>query len=410
MKPLDQRPSVGPERPFTPTRPEVDSRGWRLYRPTLPLVSLRVLIPGGRLNETSPGLTCLADRLLMRGAGARNADAFSGLLEQNAISLSVSTGATATTVSLSCHTRQLELGTELLRDLLHEPHFADNEVNRERTLTLGDIAQAQDEPEHLAREEAARRFHTGPLATPRLGTEESLAALGAEELRASWQQRRREALIVAAGAIEALPDLGLPLARPRPLRAADPACSGRFEVPRPDAPQSVVRVLFGGWACDDQELPAARMAALALGGTFTSRLNTLLREEKGWTYGARLWVEPALGRAAFQTSVVAEHTRETVDLLREQLELARREGLTEAERIKAIAAHRTRVVSAQQTVGSTSSALAELALQGRTVDDLALELASPPSLEQLNAALNRLDLDRAVLVLVGDPEQTRETR
>ena len=64
-------------------------------------------------------------------------------------------------------------------------------------------------------------------------------------------------------------------------RAADTAVNQRVRFPLS------TRVVMPGWTVDSDELAAGELATVAIGGTFTSRLNRLLREEKGYTYGAR---------------------------------------------------------------------------------------------------------------------------
>src|SRR5690606_13633608 len=58
-------------------------------------------------------------------------------------------------------------------------------------------------------------------------------------------------------------------------------------VDRPEAPQAVITVVGRGVSADDAALPLLELVNTALGGSFTSRLNQNLREDHGWTYGAR---------------------------------------------------------------------------------------------------------------------------
>jgi zinc protease len=92
-------------------------------------------------------------------------------------------------------------------------------------------------------------------------------------------------------------------------------------VDRPGSVQSELRIGHVGIARDSADyFPAIVMASL-LGGTFSSRLNQRLREELGYTYGARAAFDPrrAAGpfaaRAAVHTEVTAEAVRETLGLL-----------------------------------------------------------------------------------------------
>ena len=134
-----------------------------------------------------------------------------------------------------------------------------------------------------------------------------------------------------------------------------------------------------------------------------------MREEKGWTYGARLSVYPEDGpgsRVIFQSSVVAEHTGDAVRVLREQLALAATAGITPEELAKAQGARRTSIVSALGSRGQTASTLGQLASWGLEPDAMQTELAALPdvTIEDVNAQLKRLDPANGVLLVVGDRE------
>jgi predicted Zn-dependent peptidase len=237
----------------------------------------------------------------------------------------------------------------------------------------------------------------------------------ADQLRASWLQRLQGGLhIIVTGAVDTdavttaldahLGGLDVVVAG---AHSAQPSVrSGRYLVHQPEAPQSVIRLLAPGWNVNSEARCAATLGALVLGGTFTSRLNTILREEKGWTYGARLWLHSERhhgSRVLFQTSVVAEHTGDAVTILLEQLALAANEGITEAELGKATGASRTSV-SALDSCGRACQALGSLAVQGLQPDAMQTRLAevAATTAEQVNAALARIDASAGVLVVVGD--------
>ena len=112
MSPLEGLPQVTAARPFSPPLPTGTASGWLIRQEELPLTSVQILIPGGRQEETTPGLTQLSDRLLLRGAGSRGSTALALELEQRAISMSVSTGPISTAIRFDCHRRQLPVATE----------------------------------------------------------------------------------------------------------------------------------------------------------------------------------------------------------------------------------------------------------------------------------------------------------
>ena len=81
-------------------------------------------------------------------------------------------------------------------------------------------------------------------------------------------------------------------------------------VDRPDAPQSVLALVRTGVAASDSDAAPLVRVNTALGGSFTSRLNQDLREEHGWSYGARSRFSFTKSRGFFlaQAAVHTEHT------------------------------------------------------------------------------------------------------
>src|SRR5690606_11018888 len=101
-------------------------------------------------------------------------------------------------------------------------------------------------------------------------------------------------------------------------------------------------------------------------GSFTSRLNMNLREDKGWTYGARTGLTETRGVGAFiaRAAVQAEFTGPALDETLKELDLMAQRGPTEAEIDKARAQDRAELVQAYETVGGAAGRLAQLAALG----------------------------------------------
>ena len=427
--PLDTPPVVAASPSVTVDVPEVRALDngatvWVLQRPSLPLVSVRVLVPGGSATDPAdqPGLASLADAMLTHGAGDRDAVAFAEAAEQLALSNGADTDGEWTTLSLDGHAARLEDGLDLLADAMLHPRFDADEVERARAVHLGELAQALDDPASIAARAARSLYHgpSSPLAHASDGTPDGIAAATADALRASWAARSTpaRATFVVVGAVDpdtlvaslnahfggwdgsaatALPALST-RTRPRGAPAG-------YLINKPDSTQSVLMVLQPAPAATDPDMPAARMAAVALGGTFTSRLNQLLREEKGYTYGVatRLLPAPRGSVVLTRTAVRQDATGPALaDLLRELDGV--REGVSADELAEAIAARRTGLVEAMESRSGTADTLAELVCQGRGPDALARELEALGALdaEGTGKVAKRLRRTDGVVVVVGD--------
>lgn len=425
VHPLDVRPEIGAPADFAPEAPQVFtlSNGatvWLVERPGLPLVSVRMVVGGGKAMDPAeqPGLVNFTDTMLTHGAGDLDATAFAGALEQEALSLWASSGQATTWVGLEATTDTLETGLDLMASAVGEPRFDAEEVDRVRDQLIGDVQMSLDSPATVAGW-IADSFYFGeghPLAHPGIGNEDSLALMTAEDLEASWSARfapERATFVVSGDVTQSdlkdqleesfrdwtgkpslLPEIGPPAQTP-----------GYFLVDNPGASQSVLRIVLPGWQADDPYYVPATLGSVVLGGIFTSRLNRLLREEKGYSYGARAGVGagPGYGRMVTSSSVRGDVTAlALVDMLGEVARIT--EGITGAELKKAQGAAITDAVSSMESRSSIAGSLAGVVAMGQSPDRMAMELQAARSagVQDVNTAMGMLDTDQALIVVVGD--------
>ncbi len=432
--PLSVRPEISAPAAYTPPAPRelTLSNGvglWLDERADLPLVSLRLTIQGGAAADPAsrPGLTWLADSMLTSGAGDRDAVAFAAFSEQQAIDLSVSTHGTESVVRLSTHTDRLDDALDLLADVVLRPAFNAEDLDRVRELQIGEITQSLDEPWTVAPWVAARLYFGDghPLAHPDIGTPEGLEKITTAELRASWEKRfvSARAHFVVVGAVDAETITAGLESRLASWRTGEPAAMlpppvGVTDGPRlvfvdnPDAAQTALRVVMPGWQADDPALAPGELATIVVGGTFTSRLNRLMREEKGYTYGARARVSAAdnYGLVVASSSVQADSSAEGLTDMLSVLRGAA-EGFTAEEQGKAYGAMRTDLIESMGSREATASSLAGLHSLGlpatHLADSLAQAAAVDPAAMQ-TAWTGRVDLSGALVLVVGDLAEIRE--
>lgn len=426
--PLDAQPGIGAPPAFQVPTPEsfTLSNGvsvWLVHRPALPLVSVRLIVTGGSATDPAdqPGLAALSDTLLTHGAGERDAVGFAELTERLAINLEAYTYGRDSSVDLDVHANQLSTGLDLMADAVLRPRFDADEVERVKALRQGEILQELDDPSAVARQVAARAFYGAghPLAHPTLGTASGVGQASADSARQSWSSRftPSNATFVVAGAIdrEALKaalearfsgwtgaaTASAPLPPPAPV-VKGPA---RYLVDAPGSAQSVIVVLGPAPSASDPAQPAASMLAITLGGTFTSRLNALLREKKGYTYGVgtRLQAAPETGLMLTRTGVQREVTGLALaDLLAEMSKI--KKGISTDELDKARATRRTTLVSSMETVAGVADSFAEQAENHLSPAALASELAALDGLDTktVKKAAKTIPLAGSVVVVVGD--------
>ena len=425
---LSKPPTVADTPLYTPPVTSVHtlSNGtnvWILEKPGLPLISLRLVFAGGSAADPDDafGTVRMSDEMLERGAGEYDATAFAAEVERLALSLGSRTSETSTSIALDAHTDRLEAGLDLLADMVLRPRFDESTVNRLKEIRLGEIAEARDDGKVISGW-AMDQLYFGkghPIAHPIIGTNTSVKNLTPEDLRDSWKSRigPDRATFVVVGDVQTTPLLeslearfGSWEATGNPVKdiPAPPVHSGDqrfFFVDKPGTSQTTLRIMMSAPTMSDPAQEPAELGSIVLGGTFTSRLNRLLREEKGYTYGARA---STMGRNQYgyleaRTNVQREVSAPALsDLLSELRRYS--DGIDEAELAKAKGAWQTQTVAAMESRGSIASSFAGLAANGLKPTDLQENLAAAMAADTaaVNNAITKSVLDEAIILVVGD--------
>jgi len=426
--PLEKRPEVPAAQTFTPPEAEVltldnGAALWVLHKPGLPLVTIELVADGGKAADDIAGTSRLCDKMMLRGAGERDATAFAAVLDQQAIDLTVGTYDTSSMMTLSTHAGRLSTGLELMADAVLKPNLSAEEFDKLLAQTKASLDEDLARPPVVASWVASRIYwgEGHPLATPAIGTKASLEEVTVEACAASLETRwkpDRSTFVVsgdlsAADAKAALDAAFADWSGPSeevldlPAAVTDP---GFYLVDDPGATQSTLRVMAPGWHSVHPDRTAADLGAIVLGGTFTSRLNRLLREEKGYTYGARanLSYGAGYGHVIASSSVRADVTGLALQDLLGELDKINA-GIDEAELEKAKGARRTSLMSRAETRSGVAGTWGWYAADGQPPTQMAEDLAAveAASLESVNAALGSIDWSEAVVVVVGDLELVR---
>jgi zinc protease len=314
----------------------------------VPLVGVRIaFVPGGFTDPAGKeGLAASTMDMLNEGAGAYDAAGLASALEKLGMSLSTGAGSDGASVAVGGLKRNLGPGLDLLKTVLREPTFPAGDWELLKKQQIAGIAKRRKDPESIASRVFERALF-GDAYTGRAATEASLEAITLDDMRAWWvaNVQPQNAIVFVGGdttLAEIVPLLearlgdwkptGAPVARPTP-QAGTGTAAIHF-VDRPGAAQSIVRV--GGYVGKPQDPDWFDMivANTAVGGQFTARLNMNLREEKGWTYGARssLSFDLAGGRLVAGAGIHTEHTVAGLqETWRELAEASTQRPLTEAE-------------------------------------------------------------------------------
>lgn len=307
---------------------------WLVPLPDRELVSIHLLTDAGAAaeDEEHGGVAALTAQLLVTGTQRLDAAAFAETTERLGIEVSSESSwdsARAGFVALGEH---LDAGLALLAEMIRSPRIDEGEFERLKAERLNDILQSRADPGRLADESFLRELYAPDVPYRRLsaGGPETVEALTVADTRDFHATRYAPAAahLILAGAFD--PDAALASIEAQlgdwagtgtGHRDVEPRTrAGRrvVLVDRPGSVQSELRVgHLGIDRLDPRYFPATVMAAL-LGGVFGSRINLRLREELGYTYGARSSFDPRRAAGPF-TASAAVQTEVTADAIRELL-------------------------------------------------------------------------------------------
>jgi zinc protease len=431
---LGPRPAVSAAPRFSPPVPVVYTRSdgmtvWLLERRTMPLVAVDLVVPAGsaRDPEGKGGLALATANMLDEGAAGRGALEIARDID--ALGASLSTGAYAdyAYVHLLSLSKNFPQAAEIMRDVVVKPRFLPAEWTRVHALWLNDLRARQSDPDAVCSVVAQRfAFPAGhAYGHPTSGTLASAATVGLADVKKFYAESYRPdaATFVAVGDIGRAELDGL-LDRLyggwRPAAGTATASGGTKAVPdapskagrrvvlvdRPEAPQAVVAFARRGVAGGDPDAPPLVRVNAALGGSFTSRLNQTLREEHGWSYGAKSRFSFAVQKGIFvaQAAVHTEHTGEAVKALLGEIEALARDGLTNEELEKTRMIARADLVDVYETNDGIARRLARYAAARLGAEHEAkasarLDGASKEELRRLAASY--LSTSDGVVVVVG---------
>lgn len=250
-----------------------------------------------------PGLASVSMDMLNEGAGDLSAEQLSLALRRLASDLGTGATSDGAVITLSTLKKNLEPSLDLLALVLTKPTFPASEWDILRNQRIADLRTELEDPGALSRR-AFWRTLIGPTYMGLFPTEAGYQAMAVDDMRAWTAQHLRphRAVAMVGGDItlaEAQPLLESRLAgwtATGPATALTPPAASALRAPekstiylvdKPGASQSVLRF---GRPVGDRTAPDAaafEMANDAIGGMFTARVNMKLREEKGYTYGAR---------------------------------------------------------------------------------------------------------------------------
>ena len=396
---------------------------WGIAQKELPLVQYSIVIPGGHLLDdvSKPGVANLTAALMNEGTRNKTPEELEDAIRLLGANISFSAGAENITVRVSTLARNFEKTLSLVEEMLFEPRWDEEQFNLAKSRITNTLTRNKANPNYVANNTLYKLIfgENNILAIEPAGTEESVKSITLDDLKDFYnkyfsptstqflvvgdidQQRVESALAGINSKWQAkevsIPEMKVP---------APPAKSHIYFVDVPGAKQSVIYIGCPSIPRTDPDYYAAYVTNYKLGGSFNGLFNLILREEKGFTYGARSNFMGARNYGTFTASsmVRTNSTLESVNIFKTEMEKYRDSipqeyiDFTKSALLKSNARN-------FETLGNLLNMISTISAYNLPVDYVKKEEAFVKGLtveKQLELAKKFIDPSRMYYVVVGD--------
>ncbi|NJC40628.1 zinc protease [Brevundimonas alba] len=399
-------------------------------KPGLPLVSARLSFEAGTSDDAAGGKAGVANftaSLLTQGTNTRSAPEIATEIERLGANIGAGAGVDFTNVFASSPSNVFPQVMELLADVVRNPAFTAEDLEREQTQTLNGLRVQLSQPGPVAGIAATRAVYgNAPYGIPGSGTPSTIPTITRDDLVAfhGGMYQPSNATLVFSGDItpeaayalaeQAFGNWQAGAARAPVADPAGPAVAPRvIVIDQPGAGQAAVYAAMRGIARTDEDYFPLVVANGVMGGGFSARLSQEIRIKRGLSYGAysSLSAREDEGLLSASAQTRNDAVPQVADLI--LAEIARLSGseATEAE----LAPRKATLIGAfgrsLETVDGLGGLVANLALYGLPLSDLAsydddVNGVTPAQIRA--AAAEHLPASNASLVIVGDASQFLE--
>ncbi|MEO7071219.1 MAG: pitrilysin family protein [Nostocoides sp.] len=424
------RPDIAPAEPWAFPVPQETllDNGIRLLTFDIPgqyVVSVRVAVPTPLSAEPGhlEGIATIMARLLDEGTTRHTPEEFAELLERKGIGLGTGMTESALMAELDVAARHLGDALDLLRQMLAEPAFPEAEVRRAVATRKAEIEQERASAPHRAGREFVSTFYdpADRASRPTAGSSETVGAITRDDVVAFHAENLgpRGATVIVAGDFTGLDVAALvgqtlgvwsvPGQAPAVAPVAARRATDAARIVAVDRPGSVQTEFAIGWSGPDRHTQrgwaAYQVLSFVIGGSPTARIDAVLREDKGYTYGIRSAFRPRRVGGTFFTSgsVRTEVTVDALQLLLGILDLTR-EGFTADELRDGVDYISKTAPGRFATADAVAGEAATLALDGLATDFTTTNLQRMATLTtaELDAAIKAVVTGEWTVVVVGD--------
>ena len=395
----------------------------------LPLVSVTINFVGGALQFEEPtktGTATFASQMLSEGTTTRSGDQLSDAQQLLGTQISIGVGPEMGSLSFTALTDKYEGALELAADMLLNPTFPAPALERLRQQRLVGLTQAKDQPNAISNVVFSKVLYGDDHPYGRVVTEASVKAITRDDIVKFHQEyfKPGRAIVTVVG------DLDEARARSafekafanwspggsRPSFNYPPAPTPRtttiYLIDKPRSAQSVFAIGLPGPSRDTPDYYAVSVMNTIVGGLFQSRLNHLIREVKGYSYGVGSsfggFGATPFGPGAFRASgaiVTAKTDSALIDFMNELRGAQGGKPFTEDEIRQGKDALVQSLPARFASVNAANSAISQLFtlnLPDSYYQEFAAKVNAVTGDDLVRVAKKYIDMNRLAITIVGD--------
>ena len=304
----------------------------------IPTVNFSLVIEGGHLLDDMDknGVANLMTDIMMEGTATKTPLELEEEIELLGASINMSTSNENIVIRGNTLTRNFDKTMKLVEEILLEPRWDEEEFGRIKTKTINEIKRSQANPNAVAGRVYNKLLYgeNHIFSYPLRGTEESVEAITIEDLKTFYENYFSPSIstfhvvgkIDQETALSSLEGLESKWESKEVTIPEYPITNTRdksslYFVDIPNAKQSVINIGYIALPRTDKDFYPAEVMNYKLGGSFSGNVNLILREEKGYTYGARTGFSGGKVPGTFtaSSSVRTNTTGESVQIFKDQI-------------------------------------------------------------------------------------------
>ena len=315
----------------------------------IPTVNFSLIIEGGHLMDdiNKNGVANLMTDIMMEGTANKTPLELEEEIEMLGANINMYTTRESIVIQVNTLVRNYEATLSLVEEILLQPRWDDEEFARIKTATINQIKRSDANPNAVANRVFNKLLYGKDhiFSYPTSGTEASVSAITMDDLKAFYQNNFSPSItrfhvvgkIDQSRALSGLTALENAWAAKEVTIPEYPIANNRdkaslYFVDVPNAKQSVINIGYIALPRTDENFYPAEVMNYKLGGSFSGNVNLILREEKGYTYGARTGFGGSKipGTFTASSSVRTNTTGESVAIFKEEI-AKYKEGISEED-------------------------------------------------------------------------------